>query len=83
METTNDPSHQILAVKLVGITGTATVTLPSLETMRRKALPVLSQVYQEIENGNRFLLFNSGFENPQRVIIFSFQQAIQFLSNIG
>ena len=83
METTNDPSHQILAVKLVGITGTATVNLPSLETMRRKALPVLSQVYQEIENGNRFLLFNSGFENPQRVIIFSFQQAIQFLSNIG
>ena len=83
METTNDPSHQILAVKLVGITGTATVNLPSLETMWRKALPVLSQVYQEIENGNRFLLFKSGFENPQRVIIFSFQQAIQFLSNIG
>ena len=39
------------------------------------------QAYQETENGEQFLLYDSGIRGPQRVIIFSSQQAVKFLSN--
>ena len=80
-ETTNDRSSQmILVTKLVGIIGNATVNLPSVEMMRRKVLPMLSQAYQET---GRFVLCGSVVANPKTVMIFSSQKGIEFLLNIS
>ena len=42
---------------------------------------MLPQAYKMTENGDQFLLYDSDAGDPQRVIIFSSQQAIQFFSN--
>ena len=56
------------------------VNLPSVEMIRRKALPVLSQAYQET---GRFVLCGSVVANPKTVMIFSSQKGIEFLLNIS
>ena len=38
-------------------------------------------MYQLTENGDQFLLYDSGVGDPERILIFSSQQAIQFLSS--
>ena len=98
-ETSNDTSRQILSTELRGVSETASVNLPSMDTMRRNiraarqdrneppnpinraAIPVIPQLYQSTENGDQFLLYDSGNGDPERIIIFSSQQAIQFMSD--
>lgn len=47
----------------------------------RAAIPVLPKEHQETENSAQFLLYNSGVANPEGIIIFSMQQAIQVFPN--
>ena len=45
------------------------------------AIPVLPHQYQVTENGDQFLLFDSGVGDAERILLFSSQQGLQFLSN--
>ena len=54
--------------------------LPPLP-LNRAAIPVLPHQYQVTENGDQFLLFDSGVGNAERILLFSSQQGLQFLSN--
>ena len=46
------------------------------QPINRAAMPMLQQAYQGTENGDQLFLYDT-----QRVIIFSSQQSIHFLSN--
>lgn len=54
--------------------------LPPLP-LNRAAIPVLPHQYQVTENGDQFLLFDSGVGDAERILLFSSQQGLQFLSN--
>ena len=49
--------------------------------INRAAIPVLPQQYQQTENGQQFLLFDSGVGDAERILIFLSQQGLEFLSN--
>ena len=40
------------------------------QPVNRAVMPVLPQTYQETENGDQFLLYNSSVGDPQTEIIF-------------
>ena len=47
----------------------------------RAAIPEIPLAYQQTSNGERFLLFDSGFGNNNRMIIFATDQALQLIAN--
>ena len=89
-ETSNDTSRQILAGELGGVTETTIVNLPSMETLRRNIRAAcqerntpsqpLKQQYCETEDGQNFLIFDSGVADPDRILIFPSEQQLQLLS---
>ena len=46
----------------------------------RAAMPVLPPEFEQTLNGERFLLFDSGVEDDNRMLIFAKHQALQLLS---
>ena len=52
-----------------------------INPIARAAIPVLPMQYQETLNGERFLLFDSGPGDENRLLIFATDQAIQLLVN--
>ena len=49
--------------------------------INRAAIPMLPRQYQQTENGQQFLIFDSGVGDAERILIFSSQQGLQLLSN--
>ena len=47
----------------------------------RAAIPEIPLAYQQTSNGERFLLFDSGFGDDNRMLIFATDQALQLLAN--
>jgi hypothetical protein len=48
---------------------------------RREDIPILPQQYQLTNNGDQFLLFDSGVEVADRIFIFATQQGLDLLAN--
>ena len=44
--------------------------------INRAAIPVLPRQYQQTENGQQFLIFDSGVGDAERILIFSSQQGL-------
>ena len=50
------------------------------QPLNREAIPVIPQHYCETEDEQNFLIFDSGVADPDRILIFSSEQQLQFLS---
>jgi hypothetical protein len=51
------------------------------DPVNREAIPILSIENQQTSNGERFLIFDSGVDDLERIFIFGTVQALQLLAN--
>ena len=52
-----------------------------LTPLSRKDIPILPERYQVTKSGERYLIFDNGVGDNERILIFAIQQGIHFLSD--